>query len=160
AVPSRLRSLAMLDVIQIDDGVNRHVALTENTEAIRLGREVTGDASRPSRARAWSPRGSKADSAGFFSGGEHLSARVQAQLNATRRAHARGHHTVNLLLIHREQGILEMLQRGAQVPGIGEVTTTDSVETGVTLARGNVQAILFDLTMDRVEKMRIERALR
>ena len=67
---------------------------------------------------------------------------------------------MNLLLIHREQGILEMLRRGAQVPGVGEVTATDSAETGVGLARGNVQAILFDLTMDRVEKMRIERALR
>jgi DNA-binding NtrC family response regulator len=67
---------------------------------------------------------------------------------------------VNLLLIHREQGILEMLRRGAQAPGIGEVTIADSAEEGVRLARGSVDAILFDLTLERVEKMRVERALR
>jgi DNA-binding NtrC family response regulator len=85
---------------------------------------------------------------------------VQAQLDGHSKGARPGDQIVNLLLIHREQGILEMLRRGALGPGIGEVTATDSAQTGVALARGDVQVILFDLTLDRVEKMRIERALR
>jgi DNA-binding NtrC family response regulator len=67
---------------------------------------------------------------------------------------------MNLLLIHRDLQILQILRQGARAPGIEQVTAVDSIELGVRQARSKVDAIIFDLTMDRLGGMRIERALR
>jgi ActR/RegA family two-component response regulator len=67
---------------------------------------------------------------------------------------------MNLLLIHRDPRILEILHRGAQMPGIHRVTAVDSIEPGVRHARWKVDAIIFDLKIERFNGVRVERALR
>jgi DNA-binding NtrC family response regulator len=72
----------------------------------------------------------------------------------------RGSDAMNLLLIHRDPRISQILQRGAQVRAIDQVTAVDSIEAGVRQAREKIDVIIFDVTLDRFEGVRVERALR
>jgi DNA-binding NtrC family response regulator len=67
---------------------------------------------------------------------------------------------MNLLLVHRDPGIIDILRRAAQFPGIEQIVVADSVGAAVRPTGATIDAIVFDLGMERFDGMRVERALR
>jgi ActR/RegA family two-component response regulator len=71
-----------------------------------------------------------------------------------------GGGVVNILLVHRDSRVIEILRRGVERAWDATVTAADTIDIAVRQARWKIDMIIFDLQMDRFKGLRVERALR